>query len=132
MIALDSVSKTFRSLTGRRTVAALRDFSLAITRGEVVGIAGPNGAGKSTLLSLVLGFLHPTRGRVRVGDRSPRHYVESRGVGYLPEVFVLPPRWSVATALSRCAVLDGLGAGARERVEAVVELTGLEIGRAHV
>ncbi|MGQ0702803.1 MAG: ABC transporter ATP-binding protein [Gemmatimonadales bacterium] len=125
MISLASVSKTFRSLTGRRTVAALRDFSLDITRGEVVGIAGPNGAGKSTLISLVLGFLRPTAGQVRVNGRLPRQYVEAHGIGYLPEVFALPPRWTVGSALARFAVLGGLGRSAPDRIEAAIELTGL-------
>lgn len=125
MIALEGVSKTFRSLTGRRTVAALREFSLDLAPGEVVGIAGPNGAGKSTLISLVLGFLRPTSGRVTVADQSPRQYVETRGVGYLAEVFTLPPRWGVLEALRRFAVLGRLGDSATRRIEAVIELTGL-------
>jgi ABC-2 type transport system ATP-binding protein len=125
VIALERASKTYRSLTGRRTVAALREFSLAIGRGEVVGIAGPNGAGKSTLISLVLGFLHPTGGRVEVAGQSPRRYVEQRGIGYLAEIFALPPRWGVVEALRRFAVLGGLGGPAARRIEEVIELTGL-------
>lgn len=125
MIALDRVSKTFRSLTGRRTVAALREFSLELAPGEVVGIAGPNGAGKSTMISLVLGFLQPTSGRVAVGGQSPRQYVETHGVGYLAEVFALPPRWGVVEALRRFAVLGRLGGSASGRIEAMIELTGL-------
>jgi ABC-type multidrug transport system ATPase subunit len=125
VIALQSVSKTFRSLTGRRTVAALREFSLELIPGEVVGIAGPNGAGKSTLISLVLGFLHPSSGTVRVAGQSPRQYVETNGVGYLSEVFALPPRWSVTETLKRFAVLGRLGGSAAGRIESVIELTGL-------
>lgn len=125
MILLAGVSKTFRSLTGRRTVAALREFSLQLAPGEVVGIAGPNGAGKSTLISLVLGFLHPSSGTVKVEGQSPRSYVETHGVGYLSEVFALPPRWSVAEALQRFAVLGRLGDSGPRRIEAMIEFTGL-------
>jgi ABC-type multidrug transport system ATPase subunit len=113
-------------------VAALREFSLELAPGEVVGIAGPNGAGKSTLISLVLGFLHPTSGRVAVGGQPPRQYVETHGVGYLAEVFALPPRWGVVEALKRFAVLGRLGGSASgrlgsaaRRIEEVIELTGL-------
>jgi ABC-type multidrug transport system ATPase subunit len=113
-------------------VAALREFSLELASGEVVGIAGPNGAGKSTLISLVLGFLHPTSGRVAVGGQPPRQYVETHGVGYLAEVFALPPRWGVVEALRRFAVLGRLGGSASgrlgsaaRRIEEVIELTGL-------
>jgi len=50
VIALESVSKVYRSLGSRVVVPALSDFSLAVARGEVVGIAGPNGAGMSTMI----------------------------------------------------------------------------------
>ena len=43
---------------------ALRDVSLSVERGEVLGVVGPNGSGKSTLLQIVSGILQPTRGRV--------------------------------------------------------------------
>ena len=125
MIALEAVSKVFRSLGGRRSVTALSDFSLGIARGEVVGLAGPNGAGKSTLISLVLGYLHPTGGRIRVGGLAPRVYAESRGVGYLTELVVVPPRWSVLATLRRFAVLGRLGAAAERRVGEALELTDL-------
>lgn len=125
MIRLAGVSKTFRSLTGRRTVTALREFSLEVAPGEVVGIAGPNGAGKSTLISLALGFLHPTRGTVKVGGQPARQYVETHGVGYLAEVFTLPPRWGVVEALRRFAVLGRLGGSVERRIEEAIELTGL-------
>ena len=45
---------------------ALQQVSLAVERGEVVGVVGPNGAGKSTLAKVVAGVLRPTRGRRQV------------------------------------------------------------------
>jgi ABC-type multidrug transport system ATPase subunit len=125
VIALEAVGKDFRSLTGRFTVTALDGFSLEIARGEVLGLAGPNGAGKSTLISLVLGYLHPTRGRVTVGGKAPRAYAEAHGVGYLTELVALPPTWRTEAVLNRFACLGDLGSESRARVKQVMELTGL-------
>jgi len=50
-------------------VWALRDVSLAIERGEAVGLIGRNGSGKTTLLKLVSGIIKPTSGSVHVGGR---------------------------------------------------------------
>src|SRR5690606_11079731 len=46
--------------------AALRDITLQVSAGEVVGLVGPNGAGKSTLLRLLIGLAAPSSGVVRV------------------------------------------------------------------
>ena len=46
-------------------VLAVDDVSVAIARGEVVGIVGSNGAGKTTFVNLVTGYLKPDRGRIQ-------------------------------------------------------------------
>jgi branched-chain amino acid transport system ATP-binding protein len=55
-----------RSFAG---IEALRDVSLELRQGEVVGLIGPNGAGKSTLVNVLSGFDRPTVGRVLLEDR---------------------------------------------------------------
>lgn len=125
MIALHGAGKSYRTLLTRREVRALQDVSLTLERGEVVGIAGPNGAGKSTLISLIIGFIAPTRGTVRIDGRAPRAYVESTGVGYLPELPALPPRWTVREALLRRAALGHLGRQATARAETLAAELGL-------
>jgi ABC-type multidrug transport system ATPase subunit len=113
-------------LIRRRHVRAVDDFSLAIAPGEVLGLAGPNGAGKTTLIALMLGFLRPTDGEVRVDGQSPRAFVERNGVGYLSELVNIPTRWTLEQALSRFALLAGIAD--REiggRVESVIERLGI-------
>ena len=123
MVVFDDVSKRYRRPFGRE-VLALDGISLAVERGEVLGVAGPNGAGKSTLINLLLGFLQPTEGRVAVGGLVPRQYVERHGVGYLSELMAVPPRWTARDALTRYAVLAGLSdaEAARRVAESVGEL----------
>src|SRR5690606_11890781 len=105
----------------------LDDVTLSVPPGGVGGIVGPNGAGKTTLFGLILGFIHPTKGRVRVDRLEPRRYLRRHGAAYLPERFRLPPEWTVGDALLALAGLEGLkGASAKERVAAAMERFGLE------
>ena len=93
-------------------------FSLEIPRGEVFGIAGPNGAGKSTLIGVLLGFLHPSDGSVRVSGMQPRAYIEKHGIGYLSELVTINKRWRADAALTRYAILADIP---RERISESVE-----------
>jgi ABC-2 type transport system ATP-binding protein len=123
-VQLEGVGKTYRGL--RRRVQAVVDVTLDVRLGEVFGLAGPNGAGKSTLIALLLGFLKPTSGAIRIDGLAPRRFVERCGVGYLSELIVIPPRWRLEEALSRYALLAGLEGGqVRARVEELIELLGL-------
>jgi ABC-type multidrug transport system ATPase subunit len=127
VIQLQDVSKVYRSLIPPKPVNALTGMTLGFEAGEVVGIAGPNGAGKSTLLSLILGFLSPSAGSVKIDGMQPRRFVEHHGMAYVPELVAIPPWWRVTGALSRFAVLSGLPASERrDRVESAIESMGLE------
>jgi ABC-2 type transport system ATP-binding protein len=126
MISFSNVSKRYRSLLGKE-VRALEDFSLEVRRGEVFGLAGPNGAGKSTLISLLLGFLAPSEGEIRIDGLDPRRFIEHRGMGYLSELINIPPGWRVTEALRRYGLLAGIAPEALPaRVEQVMGMLGLE------
>ena len=56
LMTISNVSKSFGE------VEALREISLEINSGEVVGLVGSNGAGKSSLLKIIAGTLYPTSG----------------------------------------------------------------------
>lgn len=126
MIALRAVSKTYRTLFGKE-VPAVRDVTLAIEAGEVMGIAGPNGAGKSTIIAMLLGFMRPTSGEITIDGVSPRTFVEREGVSYLPELMALPTHWTAEAALTRMAVLTGIpSANVKAEVDRVVGMLQIE------
>lgn len=62
IIEIKNVTKSYGS------VVAVREASLTVEAGEVVGFVGLNGAGKSTAINLLLGFQRPTEGEVRLFD----------------------------------------------------------------
>jgi branched-chain amino acid transport system ATP-binding protein len=66
-------------------IAALKDVSIDVPRGEIVGLIGPNGAGKTTLFNCLSRIYHPTRGDVLLENRSileqPRHRIAAMGIG---------------------------------------------------
>jgi branched-chain amino acid transport system ATP-binding protein len=70
-------------------VPAVRDLSLSVARGEIVGLIGPNGAGKSTTLHAVMGLVRAARGDIRYSGRSIRgrapEKVARAGVALVPE-----------------------------------------------
>jgi len=75
---LDQLVMQFGGLT------AVKDFSIVIEPGELVGLIGPNGAGKTTVFNMITGFLVPTSGRVLWNGRDitglPPHTVTAQGI----------------------------------------------------
>lgn len=123
MIEIQELTRTYG--TRARTVRAVAGITLSVTPG-ITGVVGPNGAGKSTLLAMVLGFLRPTSGEIRVEGMEPRHYVRKHGASYLPERFRLPAAWPVGHAMRALARLEGLqGSEADERARAALGRVGM-------
>ena len=86
---------------------ALRDCTLAIPDGKVVGLVGPNGAGKSTLLQLAAGLLRPTSGTITVlGGRPGTSPGQLAKVGFVAQDAPVYGRLSVAGHLRMGAWLN--------------------------
>src|SRR5437870_11987219 len=85
MISLTAVDVT-KSYKGRKVV---RDVSLAVAQGEVVGLLGPNGAGKTTTFYMIVGLTRPDAGTVFLNGEDvtalPMYERARRGVSYLPQ-----------------------------------------------
>lgn len=71
---------------GRKVV---RDVSIDIAQGEIVGLLGPNGAGKTTTFYMVVGLTRPDAGSVLLGDEEitelPMYIRAQKGISYLPQ-----------------------------------------------
>ena len=72
---------------GRRKV--VKEVSLEVNQGEIVGLLGPNGAGKTTTFYMVVGFVKPNEGNVFLESENitelPMYRRAQNGIGYLPQ-----------------------------------------------
>jgi lipopolysaccharide export system ATP-binding protein len=78
----------------------VKDLSLSIESGQVVGLLGPNGAGKTTAFYMIVGLIRCDRGSIRLNGRDitrlPVHRRARLGVGYLPQEASVFRKLSVA------------------------------------
>jgi iron(III) transport system ATP-binding protein len=95
-------SVELKGLTKRYgTLAVVDDVSLHIEHGHLVCLLGPSGCGKTTTLRLIAGFVEPSEGEIRVGDRlisSPAHTLppERRNMSMIFQSYALWPHMTVA------------------------------------
>ncbi|GAA3525008.1 ABC transporter ATP-binding protein [Amycolatopsis ultiminotia] len=78
---------------------ALRDCSLRVPAGRMVGLVGPNGAGKSTFLGLLTGLLRPGAGRVEVCGTEPSGRHPDPRISFLSQGKPLYPQFTVEDQL---------------------------------
>ncbi len=88
LLEVNGLTKSY----GKKTV--VREVSLSVKRGEIVGLLGPNGAGKTTTFYMVVGIISPDKGRILFDNQDitymPIHVRARFGIGYLsqePSVF---------------------------------------------
>ena len=67
----------------------VKDVSLSVESGQVIGLLGPNGAGKTTTFYMIVGLINSDKGRIVLDDTDitllPMHERARRGIGYLPQ-----------------------------------------------
>jgi lipopolysaccharide export system ATP-binding protein len=82
-LIVNKISKTY----GNKKV--VRDISLSIKRGEIVGLLGPNGAGKTTTFYMIVGLVKPDNGSILLDKtdltKAPIYLRGAKGIGYLPQ-----------------------------------------------
>lgn len=96
MLILEGLSKTYK--TGD---AALRNVSLTVPKGQIMGLIGPSGAGKSTLIRCINRLVEPTSGKVLLGDVDLAHLGKAdlrrqrRRIGMIFQEYALVERLTV-------------------------------------
>lgn len=120
-LRVNSISKSF---AGRQVV---RDVSLTLESGEIVGLLGPNGAGKSTSFHMIVGLIPPDDGSIHLNNfnisRLPMDRRARLGLGYLPQEASVFRKLSVAeNIMAILQTRQELDKPAREaRLEALLE-----------
>ncbi|MGI9379936.1 MAG: ABC transporter ATP-binding protein, partial [Methyloligellaceae bacterium] len=110
-------------------IHAVKDISLDVQKGEVLGFLGPNGAGKSTTMKMITGFLTPDSGTAEIcGFDIVKEPIEAkRRIGYLPEGAPLYSDMTPHSFLNFIADIHGIDKSIRaDRIADSVAKTGLE------
>jgi lipopolysaccharide export system ATP-binding protein len=120
MLTAHLISKMYR----RRFV--VRDVSLEVRSGEIVGLLGPNGAGKTTVFYIIVGLIHPNGGTVCLDGRAlthlPMHQRARLGIGYLPQEPSVFRKMTVeANVLAILELLSYSRAERQRRVETLLD-----------
>ena len=127
ILAAENLRKSY----GRREV--LRDVSIHVAPGEVVGLLGPNGAGKTTTFYCVVGLTRPDHGKVSLGDKEltklPMFRRARHGISYLPQEASVFRGLTVTQNVM--AVLETLSLTRKERRRRLEELLE-ELSIAHL
>ena len=118
------MSRTFEG------IVALREVTLELAGGEVVGLIGPNGAGKSTLVNLFSGFDRPSSGTIELGGRDVTRWpAHKRGRHGLARTFQHSRSFGALSVRENVEVASlGVGRSPRDaaaRADELLELLGL-------
>jgi ABC-2 type transport system ATP-binding protein len=106
-------------------VTAVHDLTFSVDPGEILGLIGPNGAGKSSTIRIVLDFMKPDSGEVRVFGQQMNEALKDQ-IGYLPEERGLYKRLTAIDLILYLASLKGMDrATAEQRAHVLLEQTGM-------
>ncbi len=116
------VTHLHKSYSGK---TAVKDLSFSAGLGEILGLIGPNGAGKSSTIKMILDFLKPDSGEVKVFGHPMKESFKNL-IGYLPEERGLYKKLTAIDLIVYLATLKGMDKHEAERkASALLEQTGM-------
>jgi putative spermidine/putrescine transport system ATP-binding protein len=120
-LALQGLTKRFGD------AAAVDDLSLAVEKGEFVSLLGPSGCGKTTTLQMIAGFVEPSAGTIRLGERDlTKVKPASRGLGIVFQSYALFPHMTAAENIAFGLEMRGIAKSEQvKRVADALTLVGL-------
>ena len=121
---ITKISKTY----GNKKV--VRDVSISIKRGEIVGLLGPNGAGKTTSFYMIVGLIKPNNGSIFLNNKEitklPMYKRAQKGIGYLAQEASVFRKLSVEdNILSVLQMTNHNKSEQKEKMESLLEEFGL-------
>ncbi|HEX6138978.1 MAG TPA: ABC transporter ATP-binding protein [Candidatus Limnocylindria bacterium] len=122
IIDMAGVTRQFNGVT------AVRDMSLTVPAGRILGLIGPSGSGKTTAIRMLTGTLRPSEGRIRVLGEEPLHFSRAvrEQIAYMPQLFSLYPDLTARENVGFVAALYGISwFGRRRRVKRALEIVEL-------
>jgi ABC-2 type transport system ATP-binding protein len=106
-------------------VTAVNDLTFAVDPGEILGLIGPNGAGKSTTIKIVLDFMRPDSGEVKIFGQHMNEALKDQ-IGYLPEESGLYKKLTAIDLILYLASLKGMDkTTAEKKANVLLEQTGM-------
>jgi putative spermidine/putrescine transport system ATP-binding protein len=121
-LAINNVVKSFGATT------VVKEFNLAIERGEFISFLGPSGCGKTTVLRMVAGFENPTSGRIAIDGRDVTALAPNkRRIGMVFQAYALFPNMTVAGNVAFGLKIAGMSKpDIGVRVTEMLKLIGLD------
>ncbi len=108
----------------------VKDVSVEVGQGEIVGLLGPNGAGKTTSFYMITGLIRPTEGKIFLADEDitdlPMYKRSQKGIGYLPQEASVFRKLSVEDNILSILQMRKMPSQERkEKLESLIEEFGL-------
>ena len=127
ILRTQNISKSYKNR------AVVKDVSIEVKKGEIVGLLGPNGAGKTTSFYMMVGLVKPDKGTVYLENKditkTPMYKRSKMGIGYLPQEVSVFRKLSVEDNI--LAILQMTSLSKNEQEKRLEELIN-EFGLGHV